>query len=280
MFQIGEFSRLAHVSSRLLRHYDDIGLLKPARVDRSSGYRYYSAAQFAALNRILVLRDLGFSLEQIDSMLKQSLSTERLRGMLASRRAEVERELELQAGRLRRLERRIADVEAGEDGLADVVVRAVPTCHLLSARPGLHSLDAGRAFVAALLDEVPERLGGARRGRLIVIQHAPTFEPDALDLEVGFVLEAGPVNALEVRVAGKTLGLRQLPGLAVAATCVRVGPPEEVHSRCRQLAACIEAEGLRLDGPNRELFLRPPAPNQQPVIEMQFPVRAQAEQPS
>jgi DNA-binding transcriptional MerR regulator len=51
MFKIGDFSRIARVSCRLLRYYDEIGLLKPAIVDRSSGYRFYSAAQLQQLNR-------------------------------------------------------------------------------------------------------------------------------------------------------------------------------------------------------------------------------------
>ena len=65
MFRIGEFSRIARVSMRLLRYYDELGLLCPARIDPDNGYRYYSAAQLPQLNRILVLRDLGLSLEQI-----------------------------------------------------------------------------------------------------------------------------------------------------------------------------------------------------------------------
>src|SRR5262245_12572379 len=65
MFRIGEFSRIARVSCRLLRYYDEIGLFTPARIEQASGYRYYSAAQLPRLNRILVLRELGLSLEQI-----------------------------------------------------------------------------------------------------------------------------------------------------------------------------------------------------------------------
>jgi DNA-binding transcriptional MerR regulator len=65
MFRIGEFSHLARVSKRLLQFYDEIGLLKPARVDLQAGYRYYSARQLPRLNRILALKELGFSLGTI-----------------------------------------------------------------------------------------------------------------------------------------------------------------------------------------------------------------------
>ena len=58
MFTVGEFSQLAQVSKRLLRYYDEIGLLKPSHTDRSTGYRYYSAAQMTDLNRILALKEI------------------------------------------------------------------------------------------------------------------------------------------------------------------------------------------------------------------------------
>ena len=60
MFKIGEFSRLAQVSARMLRYYDQCGLLHPDRVDHFTGYRLYSAAQLTDLARIVALRDMGF----------------------------------------------------------------------------------------------------------------------------------------------------------------------------------------------------------------------------
>ena len=69
MLKIGDFSHLSHVSVRMLRHYDELGLLKPVQVDRFTGYRYYSIEQLPRLNRILALKDLGFSLDQITQLL-------------------------------------------------------------------------------------------------------------------------------------------------------------------------------------------------------------------
>ena len=65
MFKIGEFSKLTQIPVKTLRYYDELGLLKPVEVDRFTGYRYYSAGQLPRLNRVLALKDLGFSLEQI-----------------------------------------------------------------------------------------------------------------------------------------------------------------------------------------------------------------------
>ena len=65
MFKIGEFSKLTQVSTRMLRYYDEMGLLKPAKIDSLTGYRMYSAEQISTLNRIIYLRDSGFNVAEI-----------------------------------------------------------------------------------------------------------------------------------------------------------------------------------------------------------------------
>lgn len=78
MLNIGEFARLGQVSPRMLRHYDELGLLKPDRVDPASNYRFYTARQLGRLHRIVALRDLGFTLDQIRPMLDDDPSVEQL----------------------------------------------------------------------------------------------------------------------------------------------------------------------------------------------------------
>src|SRR6185437_11063057 len=104
MLNIGEFARLGQVSPRMLRHYDEVGLLKPVEVDPSSGYRSYEVAQLGRLHRLLALRDLGFGLEQIHDLLDEGPSVDQLHGMLRLRRAQIEQDLAAEAGRLRRVE--------------------------------------------------------------------------------------------------------------------------------------------------------------------------------
>ena len=94
MFSIGEFARHGRVSVRMLRHYDAIGLLRPASVDPASGYRFYPASQLADLNRIIALKDLGFTLRQVQAILEEKVSAAELRGMLKLRRAEIHAHIE------------------------------------------------------------------------------------------------------------------------------------------------------------------------------------------
>ncbi len=61
MFSIGDFAKHGRVSVRMLRHYDGIGLLRPAHVDPHSGYRSYTGEQLVRLNRVIALKELGFT---------------------------------------------------------------------------------------------------------------------------------------------------------------------------------------------------------------------------
>src|SRR5262245_14660324 len=112
MFKIGDFSRVARVSARLLRFYDEIGLFAPAHADPQTGYRFYTVAQLAQLNRILVLKDLGFNLEQVRDILTTNISAAELRNMLLLRRTDAEQHLAAESERLRRIETRIAQLES------------------------------------------------------------------------------------------------------------------------------------------------------------------------
>lgn len=274
MFRIGDFSRIARVSCRLLRHYDEIGLFKPARVESETGYRYYSASQLPRLNRILVLRELGLTLEQIGLALRDDLPAPELRGMLLMRRAEVEQAIEAHGQRLRQIESRIAQIET-EGRLApdDVILRREPAHRLLSMRQTVASFADGVRLIGELAATVPRLVGEDVVGPLVAIAHAQDFEPENIDVELGFFLESaigGPIGLAH----GRALTIRDLPAVEHLATCVRVGPPQEAHLTSARIGQFVEASGYRICGPNREVFLQRPSPGgmESAVVEMQFPV--------
>jgi len=104
MIRIGDFSKLSRVSIKALRLYDEMGLLKPVDVDRFTGYRYYEFNQLPRLYRILALKDLGFSLEEIGRLLESDVPVEQMRGMLRLRQAEIRQRMEAEEARLERVE--------------------------------------------------------------------------------------------------------------------------------------------------------------------------------
>jgi DNA-binding transcriptional MerR regulator len=273
MFRIGDFSRIARVSARLLRFYDEIGLLAPAHADPHTGYRYYTVAQLGQLNRILVLKELGFDLEQVRRIVGSNVSPAELRSMLLLRRNDVEQQLAAQAQRLRQIETRIAQLESdGALSVEDVVVRAEPARRLLSLRRTVPSFGAARGLIAELRERARKVLprGGART--LVAVAHSPQFEQDELDVEFGFLLEEG----LEPGTGDSGLVLRELEAVARMAACVRVGLPEDAHLVTARIGKFLEASGDQLAGPGREVFLQLPEPERmhEAVVEMQFPIIA------
>src|SRR6266446_3067983 len=104
MLRIGDFARLGGVTVRALRHYEAEGLLAPAQVDEATGYRSYRFEQLAALDRILALRDLGFSLADVRDLVASDAGVSALLERLRRQRARLAAEVERQTSRLRRLE--------------------------------------------------------------------------------------------------------------------------------------------------------------------------------
>jgi DNA-binding transcriptional MerR regulator len=126
MFTIGEFSRIARVSPRQLRHYEALGLFAPEQSDPDTGYRFYSARQLPRLNRILALKELGLSLTQIEHLIAEDIAPEELRGMLTLRKAQNEQTLHSELVRLQTIEARLQQIERQESLTDDVVLKAIP----------------------------------------------------------------------------------------------------------------------------------------------------------
>lgn len=126
MLRIGYFSRISQVPIQTLRYYDKLGLLKPVHVDRWTGYRYYTLDQLPRLNRILALKDLGLSLEQIARMLHDDVSASQLRAMLRLRKVQLADQMREIDAQLARVEARLHVIE--QEGVMpayDVVLKTV-----------------------------------------------------------------------------------------------------------------------------------------------------------
>jgi DNA-binding transcriptional MerR regulator len=278
MFRIGEFAQIAQVSSRQLRHYDHLGLLLPEHTDSQSGYRFYSIRQLPRLNRILALKDLGLSLEQIGPLLENQVSSTELRGMLTMKRSQVEQSLRTEEFRLRHIESRIAqiDQQGGIEGY-DVVLKPVAATPFLSLRRSFETLEDAVSMIRLIAGECTRQLKLAQRDKLIVVARNDD-EDDALDLEIGF---SSPRRLnTEVRVSGKdTLRPSELPFVSAMATLVRPGTNVASHSSFATIGTWIEANDYTISGPSREVFLEPitgPRGFEDALVEIQFPVHRAA----
>jgi DNA-binding transcriptional MerR regulator len=275
MFRIGEFAQVAQVSGRLLRYYDQLGLLSPVRIDPQSGYRWYSAKQLPRLNRILALKELGLTLEQIKPLLDGEIPAEEMRAMLADRRDRAIDALRLEEARLRQIESRIAQIDRhGDVRGEDVVVKTIPAQPYLAASCVCEDMDHAVRVVGQVVEETSGKVSAALRDRLIVVSR--TEQPDdRLDLDIGFSLTREVSRTVKL-AGGLELTSRELPAVDTMATIVRSGPAWSSHFAFSAIGEWIETNGCQLGGPCREVFLDQPSSSADPVIEIQFPVRRAA----
>lgn len=245
MFKIGDFSTFTQVTVKMLRHYDEIGLLKPAQVDPDTGYRYYAADQLPRLNRIIVLKDLGFSLEQIREMLQGGLSTEQVRGMLRLRRAEIENRLRQDQQRLIQLDTHLHHLDQPAP-LYDVIVRDLPGQLMASIRQLVPSLGDP---ITQLFNEVEDYAAPARAvGVPFTLFHDAEYREENLDVEVAVPL-SHPLPATErVRVG-------DIPGGKMACV-VYTGNYDKMPDVLNSLLLWLDQHPYQMAGAIREAYLR------------------------
>ncbi|WP_043621077.1 MerR family transcriptional regulator [Nonomuraea candida] len=268
MFSIGDFARLGLVSVRMLRHYDAIGLLRPAHVDPVTGYRSYQAEQLARLNRIVAIKDLGFTLEQVRAILDEKVSTEELHGMVRLRRAQLEARINADLARLRSVEARLRTIETeGHMGTAEVVLKRLDRIRVaqLSARAASYEGEDIGPVISPLFEELCRRVDAAGV-RILGPGIAHYLQEDDGTVMVHACL---PAN---VSPGGHDFDVADLPAVETAATIIHRGPMEEAGPTFQELAHWIEEHGYRaLDLP-REVSLHVPEDRAEWVTELQIEV--------
>jgi DNA-binding transcriptional MerR regulator len=270
MFTIGDFARHGRVSVRMLRHYDATGLLRPAHVDPVSGYRYYTAAQLARLNRIIALKDLGFSLRQVRDIVDEKAGAEELRGMLRLRRAELETAAAAAAARLVQVEARLRAIESeGHMPTNDVVLKNVPAVRVaeLTATAASFGAEHIGPVIGPLYAELFRRLRAAG-----ITPTGPGIAHYEDAPEGGGRITVHAAVQVSAPVQDGTFRILDLPSLGRAATIVHRGSMDTVLPTAQTLARWIDAGGYRSTGYPREVNLECPENRDDWVTELQAPV--------
>lgn len=251
MFSIGAFARHGRVSVRMLRHYDAIGLLQPAHVNPTSGYRMYDAAQLERLNRVVALKDLGFTLQQVQAMLDESVGAGELRGMLRLRQAQLQTQITADRTRLVQVDARLRIIEKeGAVALNEVTVKRIDAMRVaeLSALAKGFEPESITPVIQPLYEELGRRLEEAG---LTPVGPSVAYYEEAADGGVS-VHACCPVDA---EPQDYDFALVDLPPIEQAATIIHRGPMDTVMSTIQELAQWIDANGYRSTGYNRELYV-------------------------
>lgn len=271
MFKIGEFARLTQVSAKALRLYDEMGLLKPVRVDPFTDYRYYSADQLPRLHRIIALKELGFTLEQIKPLLADNVSAEQIKGMLMLKRAEASQAMQAEHERLMRIEARLHLIELeGRMSNYEVIVKNVAAERVAGVKGVIPDFDGSQmAAFNALFDKTYGYVYG--RGVRDAGCGIAVYGNDDGSMQNVPVEAAVQIGNAKLE-SGDGVEVHSLPA-ATMATTVHKGVFTDMGQAYNALMKWIEANGYRIAGSGREVYLQYDRGNPgMNVTEIQFPV--------
>lgn len=251
MLKIGDFAKLSRVSIKTLRYYDEVGLLKPSAVDPFTGYRAYSLDLLPRLNRILALKDLGMSLEQIGYLLDEDVPAEQIRGMLRLKQGELRQRVADEQARLERVEARLRWIEQeGKMPEYDVVLKSVEAMRVAGTYGEGSPETIGQTF-GALLGEVGAFVAGSGAG----------FAGPPLTLY--FEMEGQNDWHFEVAVpisrnlpGTERVKVHELPAASTVASVVHQGAYGSIGEAYAAVMSWIEGNGYRICGPSREVYLQ------------------------
>ncbi len=256
MLSIGEFSKLCMVTTKTLRHYDLIGLLKPQALNRENGYRNYSALQLCEMQKILRLKDYGFSLEEINTLM--DAEDDKLIIAMKEKLIEHELRLEQEKHKLHRLKKDIEDVKKGDFMKQQFQISLVETApvNIASVRETIAIKDFSNLMQKLFACGLP------CEGPPVAIYHCPDFNPESTDVEVGF-----PTGIQSEKT-------RILEG-GLCAKGVHYGMYSSLHESYMAMGKWIEENGYTIARPPYEKYINDPAttPIQDLITEIYFPIK-------
>lgn len=252
MFKIGTFAKLSGVTVKTLRHYDELGLLKPARVDEESGYRFYTAEQLLTIRRIAGFKDQGLTLEMMRPLLTGSVPLTLAERTLLGRRKELERQIQEAQRQLAEVDERLVQIERHAEVVEEgkISLRNVEPVLVASIREILP-----KGQLCLLLDELKQYVrshGEESDLEMTIVWHKRVdCDGEHSDIEVAIPVSTAIPDSRRVKI-------HQLPGIKEAVSYTHRCDPYKDNCKASEVVrAWIAGEGYRpLETiPVREVYL-------------------------
>jgi effector-binding domain-containing protein len=269
---IGKFSLITRLTQKALRFYDERGLLVPGAKDIITGYRYYNASQIARGVTIKTLCVLGFSLDEVSSLIaaKQSGELDKIRTLFEKRRMEIRSEVY----RLQQLEAILENPDASLEliymSLAEPVIKEVPPLRVICKRDKGVYIETITRLITDLCNQLfstENQNGGVKiTGPVMTIYYDSDYRDKDADMEC-----AVPI-AGKVAVNDPAMEIRTIPGGKVLSLIYK-GPYSGLHEAWSRINAYAEEKQYRVTAPGRELYYNSPAEVQEEELltELQVP---------
>ena len=269
MLKIGDFSKLSRVSIRMLRHYDEIGLLAPASIDSCTGYRYYNEDQLPVVCQITALKDMGFGLSVIGEILACGDDRGKIDRYLAARQVELEKQAEDTARRLRLLDTARRRLQKEETTMYHVTLKSLPERQVASVRMTIPSYDQEGMLWSVLVSETaPLHIQPDDPCYCSVIFHDGEYRESDVDVEAQKTVKGSYPDTEHVK-------FKTMPPVTFASATYK-GPYSEINAVNAAVAAWVRDNGYIYDAPAFNIYHISPHETQNPeefVTEVCYPVR-------
>ncbi|MDK2867598.1 MAG: hypothetical protein PWP51_2318 [Clostridiales bacterium] len=270
MLKIGDFSKLSRISIRMLRHYDEMGLLAPKHIDSSTGYRYYGEDQLTVTNRIWALKEMGFDLSTIRDILSTYSDPEKLIDFLTVKQSEVKSEAMVMAQRLRCLETTIERLR--KDGTVmsyQVTLKTLPERQVASVRAVIPTYEhEGTLWQIMMAEAGPLDMQMDNPCYGMAIFHDDSYREADVDVEIQIAVVGEYDNTEHV------IFKKEAPILMASATFK--GSYDSISAVNEAVANWVSDNGYAFDGPSFCIYHVSPNETPNPddwVTEVCYPVR-------
>ncbi len=269
MLKIGEFSKLSRVSVRMLRHYDEIGLFKPAETDRFTDYRYYREDQLPTVCRITALKDMGFPLADIVKILAVYENREELERFFSVRQKELEAAALETAHRLTLLDAARKWLRKEENMSYNVTLKTIPARYAATVRMTLPRYEEEGRLWGVLTEETCRlRVTEAEPCLCAVTYLDGEYKEENVEMMAWKTVKGSYPDTEHVK-------FRTLPEVTVA-SCTYKGSYTQITEVYAAVVSWMEANGYAPAGPMFNIYHVSPHETQNPdefVTEVCYPVK-------
>ncbi len=246
-FSIGEFSRITALSVKTLRLYHEKGILVPAQVDPSSGYRYYDEENYHRARGIKTLREFDFSIAEIRALFEECGSTQDMLLELERKMKEVEQTIRRYKG----ISSSIATIiESEKENVMDqqngfeIEEKQLDTILIAGHRMTGRYEEVGRG-----LGLVCRKMGRNANGKPMTLYHDSEYKEEGADFEPCIPVRKGK--------DAEGVSVRELPG-GRCVSLIHKGPYETLRDSYKTVFGYINEKGYRTKLPSREVYLKGP----------------------
>lgn len=267
MFKIGEFSKINKITVKALRLYDEIGLLKPKNVDEFSGYRFYETDQLPLVQKIISLKQMGFSLAEIAEILNNSAN---ILAKMEKKFEETKRQTEINEERMKQIEHYIQILKKEDKMSYDIVIKELPEVNVASMRKVIANYDEFNT-IYPLMGELmrKQNLECINPGYCFTLYHNDEYREKDIDVEI----------CESVVKPGKDEGgmvFKKFEKVPEAACTFHKGPYTSIGQAYGAIMQWVENNGYEIAGNIRESYVdgcwNKDDPNEW-LTEVQAPIR-------